>query len=133
MIFWNPDLVAFSVGPLTVRWYSLLWCIGLAVAYYIVMRLYKKQGIPEEKFDPLFFYCFVGILIGARLGHCLLYEPAYFLAHPLEMFLPIRFDEAGALALCEKDGGQLHPRHRQYRHCNAHHGVLHSTWKPHEF
>ena len=95
MIFWNPDLVAFSVGPLTVRWYSLLWCIGLAVAYYIVMRLYKKQSIPEEKFDPLFFYCFVGILVGARLGHCLLYEPAYFLAHPLEMFLPIRFDEAG--------------------------------------
>ena len=95
MIVWNPDLVAFSIGTIAVRWYSLLWCIGLAIAYYVVMRLYKKQGIPEEKFDPLFFYCFVGILVGARLGHCLLYEPAYFLAHPLEMFLPIRFDAAG--------------------------------------
>ena len=95
MITWNPDLIAFSLGPIAVRWYSLLWCIGLAVAYYVVYRLYKHQQIPEEKFDPLFLYCFVGILVGARLGHCLLYEPEYFLAHPVEMFLPIRFDQAG--------------------------------------
>lgn len=95
MILWNPDLIAFSIGPLAVRWYSLLWCIGLAIAYYVVYRLYKKQGIPEEKFDPLFFYCFIGILVGARLGHCLLYEAEYFLAHPAEMFLPIRFDAQG--------------------------------------
>lgn len=95
MITWNPDLVAFSLGPIEVRWYSLMWCIGLALAYYVVYRLYKKQGIPEEKFDPLFLYCFVGILVGARLGHCLLYEPEYFLAHPMEMFLPIRYDQAG--------------------------------------
>lgn len=95
MIVWNPDIVAFSLGPLEVRWYSLLWCIGLALAYYIVYRLYRHQQIPEEKFDPLFLYCFVGILVGARLGHCLLYEPEYFLAHPMEMLLPIRFDAAG--------------------------------------
>lgn len=95
MITWNPDLIAFSIGPLAVRWYSLMWCIGLAAAYYVVFRLYKTQGIPDEKFDPLFLYCFIGILFGARLGHCLLYEPEYFLAHPMEMFLPIRFDQAG--------------------------------------
>lgn len=95
MIIWNPDIVAFSLGPLEVRWYSLLWCIGLALAYYIVYRLYRHQQIPEEKFDPLFLYCFVGILVGARLGHCLLYEPEYFLGHPMEMLLPIRFDAAG--------------------------------------
>lgn len=95
MIDWNPDLVALHLGPLAIRWYSLLWTIGLAVAYGVVYRLYKHQGIEQEKFDPLFFYCFFGILIGARLGHCLLYEPAYFLAHPMEMILPMKQDAMG--------------------------------------
>lgn len=95
MIDWNPDLVALQLGPLAVRWYSLLWTIGLAAAYGVVYRLYKHQGIEQEKFDPLFFYCFFGILIGARLGHCLLYEPSYFLAHPMEMILPMKQDAMG--------------------------------------
>ena len=60
-------------------------------AYY----LYKKQKIAEDKFEPLFLYCFVGIIVGARLGHCLFYEPAYFLAHPLEIVLPMKQDPAG--------------------------------------
>lgn len=90
MITWNPDLIAFHLGPLAVRWYSLCWAFGLAAAYVVVYRLYVRQNISQEKFDPLFFYCFFGILIGARLGHCLLYEPAYFLTHPLEMLLPIK-------------------------------------------
>lgn len=89
MIYWDPSIIAFSVGPIEVRWYSLGWCIGLALAYIVVYKLYKQQQIPQEKFDPLFLYCFVGILAGARLGHCLLYEPGYFLSHPLEMVLPI--------------------------------------------
>ncbi len=89
MTIWNPSIIAFSVGSLDVRWYSLCWCIGLAFAYMVVYKLYKQQQIPQEKFDPLFLYCFIGILAGARLGHCLLYEPGYFLSHPLEMVLPI--------------------------------------------
>lgn len=89
-IIWNPDIVAFHLGNYEVRWYSLCWCVGLALAYIIVQRLYKHQQIPQEKFEPLFLYCFVSILLGARLGHCLLYEPGYFLTHPVEMLLPIR-------------------------------------------
>lgn len=95
MIYWNPDTTAFALGPMEVRWYSLLWCIGLALAYLVVYRLYRRQGIAQEKFDPLFLYCFVGILVGARLGHCLLYEPGYFLTHPVEMFLPVRQEVDG--------------------------------------
>lgn len=72
-----------------------MWCLGLALAYFIVYRLYRKQQIPAEKFDPLFLYCFIGILIGARLGHCLLYEPGYFLSHPIEMLLPIKQTDEG--------------------------------------
>ena len=93
-IHWNPDLVFFHLGPLAVRWYGLCWLVGFAVAYLLVRRLYREQKIKDELFDPLFIYCFMGILIGARLGHCIFYEPDYFLTSVrgiIEMFLPIRF------------------------------------------
>ncbi len=89
-ILWEPDVVALHLGNFELRWYSLCWCLGLALAYFVVYKLYRQQNIPQEKFDPLFLYCFIGILVGARLGHCLLYEPGYFLTHPVEMLLPIR-------------------------------------------
>ena len=93
-IVWQPDLEAFRLGPIAVRWYGLMWIIGLALGYLVVQRLYKEQKIKNELFDPLFIYCFLGILIGARLGHCIFYESDYFLTSGkgfIEMFLPIRF------------------------------------------
>ena len=69
------------------------------MSYFTVKYLYRKQGLPDEKFEPLFLYCFLGILIGARLGHCLFYEPGYFLSsgtHIIEMLLPIRQDIYGS-------------------------------------
>lgn len=92
-IDWQPDINAFSVGPVEGKWYSLMWAVGLILAYFIVKRLYRHQNIPEEKFDPLFVYCFLGVLIGARLGHCLFYEPEYYLGSKngfIEMLLPIK-------------------------------------------
>ncbi|MBR1732312.1 MAG: prolipoprotein diacylglyceryl transferase [Alloprevotella sp.] len=94
-VVWNPSRVAFSLFGHDVLWYGVMWVVGLALAYAVVYRLYKDQQLPQEKFDPLFLYCFAGILIGARLGHCLLYEPGYFLPHPVEMFLPVRQTGAG--------------------------------------
>lgn len=93
-INWNPDIEAFHIGGFAMRWYALCWLIGLLAAYFIVRWLYARQKIQETLFEPLFIYCFVGILVGARLGHCLFYEPDYFLSsgeHVVEMFLPIRF------------------------------------------
>ena len=89
-ILWNPDVVAFSLGPVEVRWYSLLWCIGLFAVYQLMHYLFKEQKLGEDKFEPMFIYCFMGILIGARLGHCLFYEPEYYLSRPMEMLLPMR-------------------------------------------
>ena len=93
-IVWDPSIIAFKAGPVVVHWYSLCWLIGLALAYIIVQRLYKEQKVKGELFDPLFVYCFVGILAGARLGHCLFYQPDLFLSswkHFVEIFLPIDF------------------------------------------
>ena len=87
-ISWNPDL---NIGP--IRWYSLCWLIGLALAYFIVRKLYKDQKLGDDKFEPLFFYCFIGILLGARLGHCIFYQPQDFLTSwqgIVEMILPIQ-------------------------------------------
>ncbi|MBO5603702.1 MAG: prolipoprotein diacylglyceryl transferase [Prevotella sp.] len=105
-IQWSPRLEALSLGPFSIRWYSLCWLIGLALAYFIVRKLFYEQDIAirkkrvkgkweeENLFEPLFIYCFLGILIGARLGHCLFYQPDYFLSsgkHFIEMLLPIHY------------------------------------------
>lgn len=91
-IDWQPSVEAFSIGSYSVRWYGLLWCLGFLVAYMIVQWLYRQQKIEDEKFEPLFFYCFMGVLIGARLGHCIFYEPGYYLTSMRgvwEMLLPM--------------------------------------------
>lgn len=93
-IIWNPGL---NIGPF--RWYSICWLIGLALAYIIVQKLYKEQKIKAELFEPLWLYCFFGILIGARIGHCIFYQPDYYLTsvpHMVEMILPIHFVDGNA-------------------------------------
>ena len=98
-IVWQPDLYAFRLGPLAIRWYGLMWITGIIVAYFVVRQLYKEQKIKSELFEPLIFYCFFGILIGARLGHCLFYQPDYFLTSGkgiIEMLLPIHFGNDGS-------------------------------------
>ena len=117
-ILWNPSL---NFGPF--RWYSLCWLIGLALAYFIVRHLFYEQGIAERTikkngkkevenvFDPLFIYCFLGILIGARLGHCLFYQPDYFLTsgkHIVEMLLPIHFMADGGWKFTGYEGLASH-------------------------
>lgn len=98
-ITWDPSDTALTFGPFAIHWYSMCWIIGLALAYLIVQRLYKEQKVKEGLFDPLFIYCFVGILAGARLGHCLFYQPDVFLSswqHFIEIFLPIHIGDDGS-------------------------------------
>ena len=89
-IVWNPDMEFLNLFGISVRYYGLLWGVGIILAYFVVRYQFRDKKIEEKKFDPLFFYCFFGILIGSRLGHCLFYEPAYYLSHPIEMIFPIR-------------------------------------------
>ena len=81
------------------------------LAYFIVQRLYKQQKIKDELFDPLFLYCFFGILLGARLGHCLFYQPEYYLTswqHFIEMIVPIHFLPAGGWKFVGYEGLASH-------------------------
>lgn len=90
-IHWNPDPILFSVGGIAIRWYSIFWIIAIWAGSQVVYKMYKLRGLPLDTFQPLFIYSFLGIFIGARLGHCLFYEPGYYLSHPLEIVLPIQF------------------------------------------
>ncbi len=110
-VLWNPSPDMMHIGPLTLHWYSMCWLMGLLGAYLLMKRLYKEQHIKDELFDPLFLYCFVGILIGARLGHCLFYQPDYFLSsgkHIVEMLLPIHFMEDGGWRFTGYEGLASH-------------------------
>lgn len=84
-ITWDVDPTIFSIFGREIRWYGLLWVIGLAVAVNIVYRIFKYEKLPEKWFDSLFVYMMLGIVLGARLGHCLFYDPGYYLANPLEI------------------------------------------------
>lgn len=108
LIYWDPNPIAFSLFGFDVRWYSLCWCSALLLGYLIMSKLYAKQNIAKEKFEPLFLYIFVGVLAGARLGHCLFYEPAYYLNHFIEMLLPIKQDLAGNWHLVGYEGLASH-------------------------
>jgi prolipoprotein diacylglyceryl transferase len=90
---WHPNPELFSIFGLPIRYYGLLWAVGLFLAYIIVRYQYRDKKISEKLFEPLFFYCFFGALVGARLGHCLFYDPQlYFgsLRGLVEMLLPIK-------------------------------------------
>lgn len=89
-IRWNIDPEIIKIFGITLRYYGILFVGGLILCIYILNWIFKKEGIPLEKLEKLSIYGMIGIFAGARLGHCLLYDPSYYLNHPLEMFLPIQ-------------------------------------------
>ncbi len=84
-IHWNIDPDIFHLGPLTVRWYGLLFASGFVFGYIILTNVFKQEKVPQNLLDTLTTYMVVGTVLGARLGHCLFYEPAYYLSNPLKI------------------------------------------------
>jgi len=84
----NIDPVAFSIGPLAVRWYGLMYLAGFAAAWWLGVSRIRKGLAPvtREAFDDLIFYGVLGVILGGRLGYVLFYKPGYYAAHPLEIF-----------------------------------------------
>ncbi len=89
-IIWEVSPEIFSIGSFGVRWYSLFFAAGIFLSYLFMSKVYKKEGLNLELLDKLSVYVVLGIILGARLGHCLFYETSYYLNHPLEIFLPWR-------------------------------------------
>ncbi|MEG1763165.1 MAG: prolipoprotein diacylglyceryl transferase [Bacteroidales bacterium] len=84
-IVWNVDPVAFSLFGLEIRWYGILFASAFIAGYLLLGRMLKKEGESPLLVETLLWYVALAVIIGARLGHCLFYEPAYYLAHPIEI------------------------------------------------
>ena len=87
MIEWNVDPEIFSLGFISVRYYSLAFVITFLLGYYILKWIVIRENKPIALVDRLFTYMFIATLAGARLGHCLFYDPVYYLSNPLEIFM----------------------------------------------
>lgn len=87
-IFHHPDGTSGPMGFLhNIRWYGLLFATGFIVGQQLMTRFFAAEGKPARDVDTLTFYMVIGTVLGARLGHCFFYEPAYFLKHPLEILM----------------------------------------------
>lgn len=85
ILHWHFDPVLFSAGPISVRWYGLLWLVAFLGGQYILGRMFVARGIAAARAEALLLYALLGTIIGARLMHVLAYDPAYYFAHPLEI------------------------------------------------
>jgi len=84
-IFWNVSPEIVKLGPISLRWYGLLFALGFVFGYIIMTKFYKLEKKPQADLEQLSIYVILGTVIGARLGHCLFYDPVYYLSNPLEM------------------------------------------------
>lgn len=89
-IVWNVDPIILKIGPLAIRWYSLLFVAGFPLGYWLFTKFYKAEGLSEKLLEPLLYALLIGTIVGARVGHCVFYEPSYFLTkeHWLEILQP---------------------------------------------
>jgi len=87
VIPWDFDPIIFSIGSFSVRWYGLLFASSFFFGYLIMRKMFLNENLKEELLDRLTIYTVFGTILGARLGHCFFYEPAYYLANPLEVLM----------------------------------------------
>jgi len=86
-IVWEASPAIFSIGDFQLRWYSVMFVISFSFSLKYMKKIYEAQGKDIALLDPLFYYVISGTIIGARLGHCLLYEPEYYLNKPVEILM----------------------------------------------
>ena len=79
-VTWNVDPIIFKIGPIALRWYSLLFVAGFPLGYWMFTKFYKREGVDTKLLEPLLYALLIGTIVGARLGHCFFYEPAYYLS-----------------------------------------------------
>lgn len=94
---WNVSPFIFTIGSFGIRWYSILFISGFFIGWYLFKWFFKREGLPESLLDPLLWTLLIGTVVGARLGHCLFYQPDYYLTS-WKGFLEIFMTWKGGLA-----------------------------------
>jgi prolipoprotein diacylglyceryl transferase len=82
---WNADPVLVQFGPFQLRWYGLWFVSSFFIGMALVKWMFRRENVPAEDLDNLLLLSLLGTVVGARLMHCLAYEPSYYLSHPLEI------------------------------------------------
>lgn len=85
-IYWD-FIKGFEVGPIAIRWYGILFALAFVIGYQIMQNMYKNEGKTQKQLDSLAIVMIISTVIGARLGHCLLYDPGYYLSNPIEILM----------------------------------------------
>lgn len=92
-IIWDADPEIINLfGKISLRWYGLLFASGFFLGYKVTKKMFISNGWTSEEIEKLVTYIFFATLLGARIGHCLFYEPEYYLSHPLEILLPFSWE-----------------------------------------
>ncbi len=96
-IDWNPSPEIFKIGPISIRYYGLMFVIAFLLGIQIMKKIYKSEGVPVEYVDSLFMYTVVATLLGARLGDVFFYSWDYYQNNLVEILLPIAKDPNGSI------------------------------------
>ena len=96
-VHWHVDPVLFHIGSFGLRWYSLLFVAGFILGWFIFRWFFRRERISEDLLDSLLYTLLIGTIVGARLGHCIFYQPEYYFGS-LQGFLEIFMPWKGGLA-----------------------------------
>lgn len=91
VVHWNIDPAILHIGGFELRWYSLLFVSGFILGWYIMRSFFRREAIPENLLDPMLYMLLICTIVGARLGHCIFYQPDYYFgswAGFFEIFMP---------------------------------------------
>lgn len=84
-VTWDIDPVLFTIFGFEIRYYSLAWMIAFILGTMLMGRMMKREWGNDKLLDSMFMYYLIGTIVGARLGHCLFYDPEYYLTHPFQI------------------------------------------------
>jgi prolipoprotein diacylglyceryl transferase len=84
-IRWDVNPVMIHIGSFEIMWYGLSWMLAISIGALFFANFVKREGLCPEIADSVFWWGALATIIGARLGHCLFYDPGYYLQHPLEI------------------------------------------------
>lgn len=96
-IDWNPSPEIFKIGPISIRYYGLMFVLAFLLGIQIMKKIYKNEGVPVEYVDSLFMYTVIATLLGARLGDVFFYSWDYYQNNLVEILLPIAKDSNGSI------------------------------------